>query len=48
MQNMKDHKAQELFDKMHDENTVSWNLMIWGYVIHGYRKDEKYVRIHKS
>jgi len=26
--------------KMHDEDTNSWNAIIVGYVIHGYRKDK--------
>jgi len=33
------HKAGEIFDKMHDVNTISWKAMIGGYVIHGYNKE---------
>lgn len=29
------HKARELFDQMHDANTISLNAMIGGYVKHG-------------
>eukprot|EP01018_Ginkgo_biloba_P025605 Gb_06568 [translate_table: standard] len=32
-------KARELFDKMHQRNTVSWNAMIGGYAMHGDAKE---------
>eukprot|EP01018_Ginkgo_biloba_P003196 Gb_11220 [translate_table: standard] len=31
--------ARNLFDKMHQRNTVSWNTMIGGYAMHGYGKE---------
>ncbi|XP_059072783.1 pentatricopeptide repeat-containing protein At3g16610 [Cryptomeria japonica] len=32
-------KARDLFDKMHQRNLVSWNVMISGYAIHGRGKE---------
>lgn len=33
------HNAQEIFNKMHDEDIDSCNAMDLGYEIHGYRED---------
>ncbi|XP_057826384.2 pentatricopeptide repeat-containing protein At4g02750 [Cryptomeria japonica] len=32
-------KAREVFEKMSQRDTVSWNVMIAGYAMHGFRKD---------
>ena len=36
MQEKKIHKAWEMFNKMHDLDTISWNVIIVGYTIYGY------------
>lgn len=41
------HKFQELFNKIHDSNIVSWTKMIGGYAIHGYRKDSLFFYLMK-
>jgi len=33
------HKAQELFNKMHDANTISWFVMIAGHIQNGFSKN---------
>ena len=41
------HKAQEFFDKMHDVDIVSWNVMIVEYAKNGYieRAHELFIKI---
>eukprot|EP01018_Ginkgo_biloba_P003261 Gb_27381 [translate_table: standard] len=32
-------KARDIFDKMHQQNRISWTAMIGGYAMHGYGKE---------